>query len=71
MVDGLGVEEQKSVAVVVAMLEERGATLPFPTAPASLVPQNYANFACSTAANRTGYSMPLTPNAMQSCCWAE
>jgi hypothetical protein len=24
--DGLGVEEQKSVAVVVAMLEERGAT---------------------------------------------
>jgi hypothetical protein len=28
--DGLDVEEQKSVAVVVAMLEERGATLPFP-----------------------------------------
>ena len=28
--DGLGGEEQKSVAVVVAMLEERGATLPFP-----------------------------------------
>jgi len=28
--DGLAVEEQKSVAVVVAMLEERGATLPFP-----------------------------------------
>ena len=28
--DGLGVEEQKSVAVVVAMLEERGAALPFP-----------------------------------------
>src|SRR5277367_887544 len=28
--DGLGVEEQKSVAVAVAMLEERGATLPFP-----------------------------------------
>ena len=28
--DGLGVEEQKSVAVVVAMLEERGTTLPFP-----------------------------------------
>jgi hypothetical protein len=28
--DGLGVEQQKSVAVVVAMLEERGATLPFP-----------------------------------------
>jgi hypothetical protein len=28
--DGLGVEEQKSVAVVVAMLEERGPTLPFP-----------------------------------------
>ncbi len=28
--DGLGIEEQKSVAVVVAMLEERGPTLPFP-----------------------------------------
>jgi hypothetical protein len=28
--DGLTVEEQKSVAVVVAMLEERGVTLPFP-----------------------------------------
>ena len=28
--DGLGVEEQKSVAVVVAMLEERGVALPFP-----------------------------------------
>jgi hypothetical protein len=28
--DGLAVEAQKSVAVVVAMLEERGATLPFP-----------------------------------------
>jgi hypothetical protein len=28
--DGLGIEEQKSVAVVVAMLEERGTTLPFP-----------------------------------------
>ncbi len=28
--DGLAIEEQKSVAVVVAMLEERGVTLPFP-----------------------------------------
>jgi hypothetical protein len=28
--DGLGIEEQKSVAVVVAMLEARGPTLPFP-----------------------------------------
>jgi hypothetical protein len=28
--DGLAIEEQKSVAVVVAMLEERGPTLPFP-----------------------------------------
>lgn len=28
--DGLVIEEQKSVAVVVAMLEERGPTLPFP-----------------------------------------
>jgi hypothetical protein len=28
--DCLGIEEQKSVAVVVAMLEERGPTLPFP-----------------------------------------
>jgi hypothetical protein len=28
--DGLSIEEQKSVAVVVAMLEERGVTLPFP-----------------------------------------
>jgi hypothetical protein len=28
--DGLRIEEQKSVAVVVAMLEERGSTLPFP-----------------------------------------
>ena len=28
--DGLGIEEQKSVAVVVTMLEERGVTLPFP-----------------------------------------
>ena len=28
--DGLRIEEQKSVAVVVAMLEERGVTLPFP-----------------------------------------
>ncbi|MGH9617201.1 MAG: type II toxin-antitoxin system RelE/ParE family toxin [Acidobacteriaceae bacterium] len=27
---GLAVEEQKSVAVVVSMLEERGITLPFP-----------------------------------------
>jgi hypothetical protein len=28
--DGLDIEEQKSVAVVVAMLEERGPSLPFP-----------------------------------------
>jgi hypothetical protein len=28
--DGLAIEEQKSVAVMVAMLEERGPTLPFP-----------------------------------------
>ncbi|MFP5228350.1 MAG: type II toxin-antitoxin system RelE/ParE family toxin [Acidobacteriota bacterium] len=28
--DSLGVEEQKSVAVVVALLEERGTALPFP-----------------------------------------
>lgn len=28
--DGLAIEEQKSVAVVVAMLEERGVMLPFP-----------------------------------------
>jgi hypothetical protein len=28
--DGLAIEEQKSAAVVVAMLEERGPTLPFP-----------------------------------------
>lgn len=28
--DDLAVEEQKSVAVVVSMLEERGITLPFP-----------------------------------------
>ena len=28
--DCLGIEEQKSVAVVVAKLEERGPTLPFP-----------------------------------------
>ncbi len=28
--DGLSIEEQKSVAVVVSMLEERGPTLPFP-----------------------------------------
>jgi hypothetical protein len=28
--DGLAIEEQKSVAVVVAMLEERDPTLPFP-----------------------------------------
>ena len=28
--DGLTVEEQKSVAVMVAMLEERGVMLPFP-----------------------------------------
>lgn len=28
--DGLNIEEQKSLAVVVAMLEERGVTLPFP-----------------------------------------
>lgn len=28
--DGLSVEEQKSIAVVVTMLEERGVTLPFP-----------------------------------------
>jgi hypothetical protein len=28
--DGLAIEEQKSVAVVVTMLEEKGPTLPFP-----------------------------------------
>lgn len=28
--DGLVIEEQKSVAVVIAMLEERGVMLPFP-----------------------------------------
>ena len=28
--DSLAIEEQKSVAVIVAMLEEKGVTLPFP-----------------------------------------
>jgi hypothetical protein len=73
--DGLAVEEQKSVAVVVAMLEERGATLPFPyssgiTGSTKLrelrvqhggKPYRILNYL-------PGCTMPSTPNAMRSCC---
>ena len=67
--DGLGVEEQKSVAVVVAMLEERGAALPFPYSSGIAGSSRLRELRVQHGANRTGYSMPLTPNAMQSCCW--
>jgi hypothetical protein len=66
--DGLAVEEQKSVAVLVAMLEERGATLPFPYSSGVTGSTKLRDFACNTAANPIEYSMPSTPNAMQSCC---
>jgi hypothetical protein len=51
--DGLAVEEQKSVAVVVAMLEERGPTLPFPYS--SGIAGSTKLFAFNMPADRTGY----------------
>ena len=54
--DGLAVEEQKSVAVVVAMLEERA--LPFPHSSGGTGSTKL--FAFNMPANRTGYSMPQT-----------
>jgi hypothetical protein len=65
--DGLAVEEQKSVAVVVAMLEERGATLPFPYSSGIAGSTKLRELRVQHAGKP--YRVLHAPNAMQSCCW--
>ena len=67
--DGLGVEEQKSVAVVVAMLEERGATLPFPYSSSIAGSTKLRELRVQHGGKPYRVLYALTPNAMQSCCW--
>jgi len=67
--DGLGVEEQKSVAVVVAMLEERGATLPFPYSSGIAGSTKLRELRVQHGGKPYRVLYALTPNAMQSCCW--
>ena len=67
--DGLAIEEQKSVAVVVAMLEERGPTLPFPYSSGITGSPKLRELRIQHAGKPYRILYAFDPKRNATCCW--